>query len=161
RSGFKVRPRALTNTLFARLFLCDLFVHGIGGGKYDELTDEIMHRFYGIEPPEFLVFSATLLLPFQHYSANLDRCRRLAHEGRDLHWNPQRHISLDSAAAKLVFQKNAYINQRPEERGPRRERFQILRELTEHLRGYTNEREEHVRREWARCELEVKANAVL
>src|SRR5439155_12720662 len=28
RRGFKVRSRALTNTLFARLFLCDLFVHG-------------------------------------------------------------------------------------------------------------------------------------
>ena len=35
-SGLKVRSRALTNTLFARLFLCDLFIHGIGGGKYDE-----------------------------------------------------------------------------------------------------------------------------
>src|SRR5262249_54518695 len=39
--GMKIRPRALTNTLFARLFVGDLFVHGIGGGKYDELTDEI------------------------------------------------------------------------------------------------------------------------
>jgi hypothetical protein len=159
--GLKVRPRALTNTLFARLFLCDLFIHGIGGGKYDELTDEIMRRFYGVEAPEFLVFSATLLLPFPHYSADPDQCQRLAHEGRDLHWNPQRHISLDSTAAKLVFQKNAWIDQRPEERGQRRERFQMLRELTEHLRGYTDEREDHVRREWARCELEVKANAAL
>jgi hypothetical protein len=161
RSGFKVRPRALTNTLFARLFLCDLFIHGVGGGKYDELTDEIMRRFYGVEPPEFLVFSATLLLPFPHYPADADQCRRLARESRDLHWNPQRHMSLDNAAAKLVFQKNAWINQRPEEHGQRGERFRMLRELTEHLRGYTNERENHERREWARCELEVKANAVL
>ena len=63
RQGQKVRSRALTNTLFARLFLADLFVHGIGGGKYDELTDDIIRRFYGCEPPAFLVLSATRLLP--------------------------------------------------------------------------------------------------
>src|SRR5262249_52760991 len=38
--GFKVRFRALTTTLYARLLLGDLFIHGIGGAKYDELTDE-------------------------------------------------------------------------------------------------------------------------
>src|SRR5262249_26691973 len=34
-----VRPRALTLTLFARVCLGDFFIHGIGGGKYDEVTD--------------------------------------------------------------------------------------------------------------------------
>ena len=63
RQGLKVRSRALTNTLYARLFLADLFIHGIGGGKYDELTDELIRRFYGCEPPGFLVLSATRLLP--------------------------------------------------------------------------------------------------
>jgi len=58
--GFKVRSRALTNTLYARLFLSDLFLHGIGGGKYDELTDELIRRFYGVEPPAFLILSAYL-----------------------------------------------------------------------------------------------------
>src|SRR5262249_31945028 len=58
RQGFKVRSRALVNTLYARLFLGDLFVHGIGGAKYDELTDEIIRRFYSFEPPGYLVFSA-------------------------------------------------------------------------------------------------------
>ena len=59
--GLKVRSRALTNTLYARLFLCDLFIHGIGGGKYDEVTDDMIRRYYGIEPPEYLVLSATSL----------------------------------------------------------------------------------------------------
>jgi hypothetical protein len=161
RSGLKVRPRALTNTLYARLFLCDLFIHGIGGAKYDELTDEIMRQFYGIEPPEFLVLSATLFLPFPHYPANAEDCLRLAHEERDLHWNPQRHVSLDSAAAKLVLQKNAWINQQPNERADRRERFRMLRELTEHLRSFTSEHEERIRRERNCSELEVAANSVL
>src|SRR5262249_26712737 len=123
RHGLKVRPRALTNTLFARLFLCDLFVHGIGGGKYDGLTDEIVRLFYGIEAPEFLVLSATLLLPISTYPARPDGCRRLALELRDLHWNPQRYVDVESAAAKLSLQKQAWINQRPDLPRDRRERF--------------------------------------
>jgi hypothetical protein len=161
RRGYKVRPRALTNTLFARLFLCDLFIHGIGGGKYDELTDEIARRFYGIELPAYLVLSATLLLPVPAYPARPDDCKRLAHELRDLHWNPQRHVDLESQAAKLALQKQSWINQQPDTRRGRRERFHLLRELTEHLRQYTGDRERELSRELVRCEEEVRANALL
>ena len=38
----RLRTRALTTTMFARYLLGDLFVHGIGGAKYDELGDEIV-----------------------------------------------------------------------------------------------------------------------
>ena len=33
----RLRTRALTTTLFSRFLLGDLFIHGIGGSKYDEL----------------------------------------------------------------------------------------------------------------------------
>src|SRR5205085_514035 len=49
-----IRPRALITTMYARLVLSDLFIHGIGGAKYDEVTDEIIRRFFGIEPPKYL-----------------------------------------------------------------------------------------------------------
>ena len=39
-----LRPRALTLTLFARLCVADFFIHGIGGGKYDEVTDRIIRE---------------------------------------------------------------------------------------------------------------------
>lgn len=159
--GYKIRPRALTNTLFARLFLCDLFIHGIGGGKYDELTDAIARRFYGIELPSFLVLSATLLLPVPLHPARPDDCRRLARELRDVHWNPERHIDLECAAAKLTLQKKAIINQQPTTRRERRERFHRLRELTEHLRAYTGDHEEKLREELASCAQQVQANALL
>ena len=45
-----LRPRALTLTLFARVCLGDFFIHGIGGGKYDEVTDAIIRDYFGIEP---------------------------------------------------------------------------------------------------------------
>ena len=60
---WKLRPRALMTTMYARLVLSDLFLHGIGGGKYDQLTDLIIREFFGVEPPEFVVLSATERLP--------------------------------------------------------------------------------------------------
>ena len=35
--GIRLRTRALTTTMYARFLIGDLFVHGIGGAKYDEL----------------------------------------------------------------------------------------------------------------------------
>jgi hypothetical protein len=56
-------PKALALTLYARMFLADLFIHGTGGGRYDRITDGVMRRFYGVEPPRFAVASASVILP--------------------------------------------------------------------------------------------------
>jgi hypothetical protein len=40
--GIKLRSRALVTTMFTRIALADLFIHGIGGAKYDEATDSII-----------------------------------------------------------------------------------------------------------------------
>ena len=48
--------------MFARYLLGDLFLHGIGGAKYDELGDEVSGRFFGFEPPGYLTLSMTLWL---------------------------------------------------------------------------------------------------
>ena len=56
-------PKALTLTLFQRLFIADLFVHGTGGGRYDRVTDAVIVAYFGVEPPPFAVASMTLLLP--------------------------------------------------------------------------------------------------
>ncbi len=60
--GIRLRTRALTTTMFSRFLLGDLFIHGIGGAKYDELGNEISSRFFGFEPPGFLTLSLTLWL---------------------------------------------------------------------------------------------------
>lgn len=59
----RISPRALTLTLFMRLFLADNFVHGIGGGRYDQVLDRILAGHFGIEPPHFAVTTATLYFP--------------------------------------------------------------------------------------------------
>ncbi len=57
--GICVRPRALMTTLFLRCFMADLFVHGIGGGVYDRLTDAIIQRFLRMPAPHYLTCTAT------------------------------------------------------------------------------------------------------
>ncbi len=162
--GFKIRTRALTTTLYARLFLADLFLHGIGGGIYDELTDELMRRFYGLEPPGFLVLSATRLLPLPRPTVTEDEHRQLVHELRDVHYNPQRHldgISDEERLSELARRKHEWIARQPATSAGRRERFRMLRMLTEDLRRPLLPREEQLRRQAKDCEQQLRINAVL
>ena len=70
--GICIRPRALMTTMFLRCFVADLFVHGIGGGTYDELTDDIIRDWLGIVAPTYLTSSASLHLPFENRSTAAD-----------------------------------------------------------------------------------------
>ena len=55
-------PRAVTLTLFLRLYQLDLFIHGVGGGNYEWIQDRLLERFYGRPPPPYIVISGTFLL---------------------------------------------------------------------------------------------------
>ncbi|MBI1915962.1 MAG: hypothetical protein HYS12_14690 [Planctomycetes bacterium] len=162
--GLKVRPRALTNTLFARLFVADLFIHGIGGGKYDELTDELIRRYYGAEPPAYMVLSGTLFLPFPTYPTSATDCRDLAWTLRDLRCNPQRYLDPeagDPLTADLLKQKQEWIARNPQDADGKRLRWRALRLLTEKLQPALDDRRRRATEQLARCEQELKANAIL
>ncbi|HUY35648.1 MAG TPA: hypothetical protein VMV69_23090 [Pirellulales bacterium] len=96
--GIHLRTRALTTTLFARLFLGDLFLHGIGGAMYDRLTDLLIGRFFGVEPTPFMVVSATWRLPIERERRVADRGARIAQTLRDMEYHPERFLA-DRAAA--------------------------------------------------------------
>jgi hypothetical protein len=87
--GMKLRPRALITTMYARLILSDMFIHGIGGAKYDELTDSIIRRFFGIEPPAYITATATFLLPIERPQVTLDDVRAAARRIRDVRYRPE------------------------------------------------------------------------
>ena len=118
--GIRLRTRALTTTLFARIFLADLFVHGIGGAKYDVMTDRICDQFYRLAPPQFLTVSATLHLPLgEIWPVAPEDLGRLNHRLRDMTYNPDRHLVsfLEPEAEALVAEKrqliNAFASRRP------------------------------------------------
>ncbi len=60
--GFKIRPKALMLTMFVRLLAGEFFVHGVGGGNYEQLNDLLFERFLGLRGGEYWVCSATLYL---------------------------------------------------------------------------------------------------
>jgi hypothetical protein len=63
RHDLRLAPRALTLTMCVRLLAADQFVHGIGGGQYDQVTDALIARHLGVRPPRFCVTTATLYFP--------------------------------------------------------------------------------------------------
>ncbi len=65
-----IAPKALTLTLYCRVFVADLFVHGTGGARYDRVTDAVIRRLYGIGAPAYVVASLTERMPleFEHVS---------------------------------------------------------------------------------------------
>ena len=80
-------------TLYNRLFISDLFIHGLGGAKYDLVTDEIIREFFKVEPPHFLVVSCTLYLDFKSSSGASDsKISALEKKTRDLEFNPERYV---------------------------------------------------------------------
>lgn len=160
QAGYKARSRALTTTLYARLFLADLFIHGIGGGKYDELTDGLLRSFYGCEPPAFLVLSATKLLPLPTFATNPDEVRRLAREERDVRWNPQRHLPADLGEADvgLLAERRRLVAWEPPDRAGRRERYSRLREVTDALREIVGKQGEQLHEQLERTRHEVMAD---
>lgn len=132
--GSKVRPRALSLTLFARLCLGDGFIHGIGGGMYDAVTDDIVRRFFGMEPPGYAVVSATLRLPIGRLRVTADDLHATERRVRDLEWNPQRFEETRTRFPDLVARKAALIPAKPATRADRRRWFRQLQQVTRAMR---------------------------
>jgi hypothetical protein len=136
RQGVKIRSRALITTLWARLALGDLFIHGIGGAKYDQVTNALVARFFGLQPPEFLVVTATVHLPVRRRRTTVDDLRAIDRELRELTWHPELYI--DSANAdpalgdtnlrELVAAKRRWIETKQTRENARR-RFREFRRI--------------------------------
>ncbi len=92
RHGVKIRSRALITTLWARLALSDLFMHGIGGAKYDQVTDRLIEAFFGLTPPGIMVLSATLYLPVPRPRVTNEHFREIRRELRELSYHPEKYL---------------------------------------------------------------------
>lgn len=174
--GLHLRTRALTTTLFTRLCLADLFLHGIGGAKYDEMTDRIITRFFGLQPPSFMTTSATTLLPLEAYRVQHSDLTRIDTLLRDLVYNPDRHLDEEDRAqyAGLLDEKRCLILEADEERNQRLSRrlrragrqrrfarFHRLREINALLQPAVERQREILSEEHAQLAKQLAANEVL
>lgn len=135
RRGIRIRTRALTTTMFARLLLGDMFLHGIGGAKYDELGDEVIRGFFAIEPPGYLTLSMTLWLGLNANPGVADEMARLERERRSLLYNPDRALSAsdDAEIRRWIDAKRRAISAPVETRRERVGRFREIRRINEAL----------------------------
>jgi hypothetical protein len=115
-AGVKLRSRALITTMFTRLIVADLFLHGIGGAKYDEATDAIAARFFGAAPPAFAALSGTLRLPIPHPPSEGRTPEQMHAALRELAYHPERVLATAAfangerrAADALVAKKLRWV----------------------------------------------------
>ena len=104
-----LRPRALALTLWARLFAADLFIHGIGGAKYDRITDDLIEHYFDVEPPAMACVSATLHLPLPRRPVTIDDWRAAVRRRRDLRYNPQRYVAASPESADLIHRRETAV----------------------------------------------------
>ncbi|TWT43808.1 hypothetical protein RAS1_02080 [Phycisphaerae bacterium RAS1] len=136
--GWRLRPRALALSGFARVALADLFIHGVGGAKYDEVTAEFLPAFLGCDLRPACCVSATLRLPLERDLPPDAALRGARRESRDLRFNPQRYVR--GASAELLARREALIalsrslrEQRPSERPARRQVFDGIRRINSEI----------------------------
>ncbi len=127
KNKIKIRPRAITLTLFNRMFVSDVFIHGVGGAKYDRITDGIIKDFYKVEPPDFITASLTLYpslikgqgasLPLQIVSRGgegqeelLEKIKKLERKARDMRYNPERYIEDKQGADNILDEKKSLLS---------------------------------------------------
>ncbi len=162
--GIKIRTRALTTTLFARLVLGDLFLHGIGGARYDQVTDQIIRGFFDCTPPEFAAVSATLRLPIAHRSPAAENGRHWQQRLRALRYHPEQFVESENGpAAEIADAKRRWV-QTAKTRENARERHLAIAAANESLQPFVaaqrrqieQQREEIGRRQRARAILDSR-----
>jgi hypothetical protein len=164
--GIKLRTRALTTTLFARLVLSDIFLHGIGGAKYDQVTDKIVRSFFGFEPPEFATVSATLRLPIGRNAQDGTASNQWEQRLRELRYHPEQYVDQggqqngEAAVAEIVATKQHWLaTQKTVENA--RERHLAITGANEKLRPYVSSLREQIERERDDTRHRKRSDAIL
>ncbi|MHC4475944.1 MAG: hypothetical protein ACYTEL_09870 [Planctomycetota bacterium] len=99
--GYCLRPKAVSLTLFVRLFLADWFVHGVGGARYEYVVDRIIEDYYGMQGLCFGVATTTVTFPFAgHHDDMPESTAELKLQQRRLKYNPQEYISAELCRAE-------------------------------------------------------------
>jgi len=162
RRGVRIRSRALVTTLWARLALGDLFLHGIGGAKYDQVTDRLIERFFGLQPPGVLVLSATLYLPLGAPQGMADELRSIQRQLRDLVFHAE--LVMDPPpppeVRDLIEAKRRWVLS-PQTCENARQRWQSIRQINEALQPFVADRRRRLIESQANVARALRAEKVL
>ncbi len=174
KAGAVIRPRALALTMYLRLFFADLFIHGIGGALYDQITDGMLQELVGAVPAYGCV-SAAWLLPLGQPLENLDDIAALKWRRHHAEHNPQLAIdpftALKTDVAELIRDRRELIERIAESLktarrdagaiAQRREWFGRLHQLNAELHGKSPRVLANLDRQIADAERAAEQNKVL
>lgn len=98
-----ILPKAVTLTMFMRLFMTDFFIHGKGGGRYEEVSENIIKEFFQMEAAPYEVASVTMNLEKTEFFPvpNIDE-KDLELQLRDTVYSPEKFLDQSHT---LVIQK--------------------------------------------------------
>ena len=134
--GVEIRPKALALTAFKRACVVDLFVHGVGGGRYDRVTDAVLRDFFNLTPPGYAVVTSTLHLPLNEFDPTEER-GRLQRRLLELRHNPERVLTSPAPEQRRwIEEKWEAIRRLDDPSLSRRERREVthkIRDLNERL----------------------------
>ncbi len=158
--GISIRPRALITTLMARLLWGDVFIHGIGGAKYDELTDAIVRRFFAIQPPAYLVATLTAMLPLARPAVRPEDVRRIDQLVRQLRYHHESHVPITPETDHLIEQKRFWTRTdiRAEKR---RQRHHEIERINLALQPFLAKRRQQLFQERAQLRAMLKSASIL
>lgn len=141
--GWWILPRALFLTMSLRLLECDLFIHGLGGARYDQITDRIIRDYFHAEPPGIACISATLHWPLGLRKVSAAEVAAARRKIRDVRYNPQRYLArcdetLDALALRrteAIREAERLRQENPRAHAERRGWFERIRELNARFLG--------------------------
>jgi len=165
QEGWKIRPRALSMTLFARLAVGDVFIHGLGGALYDKITDALIERLFGVRPPELILASCTVHLPLETYPSTPADLEAAIRAVRDWRYNPDRVMSETvrgrADVQALIEEKRRLVAARPETHSARFRSWRRVRQVNARLAACWPDGPQAARRRLERVRRELDYNAVL
>lgn len=142
-SDVALAPKALALTLFTRMFVADLFIHGVGGGRYDQVTDDVARRYFGVDAPAFVVASLTVYLPLGGHVVSDEEVEEVAMALNRLTHNPDQMLAevefetVEEAerAEALVTEKKRLVAQIAEPGADKKSVGARIREVNADLAG--------------------------
>ena len=166
-SGVKIRTRALITTLYARLLLADTFIHGIGGAKYDQVTERLCWRLFAVSLPPMLVLSGTLRLPIEHETVQPNQLNELRRELRELRYHPETLLDPNQFPTAdqqqiqdLVHSKRQWVQTAKSMSNAAQRHAQIER-ANQLLQPWLAARQTEIRQELSRIASQNRANLLL
>jgi hypothetical protein len=167
-AGYTMRPKAVSLTLFVRLYLADWFVHGIGSSLYEPVTDYIIRNYYGVHQLRFGTATCTMTLPLDSSTlASREDISQLKHTLHDIEHNPEKYMDesvlrQDNVASFLRAKTEAIIlaSNRSLSASVRKSAWHSLTKINRSLSDYTRETAATIEKKIADCERSMASREV-